>query len=329
MTNVINVDTFLAALDSYDWRNVQPNSRGRLNASSPFGLRADQTPSFSVIVDPDSPDFGCWRDSGANNPEFARGGPIKLYAFLRNITYEEAREELTTGEITEDGPPKLRVKLIPPGPPPKPQPIDIAAYKAEAVPYLTERGISPEVQRMFDCGFDAAKNAVVMPWHDPDGAPINAKWRATWSKVFFYAKGGAPVRNMIYGIHLVYSRRIERAIIVESETDAMYLWSNGYPAIAVGGSTFTDIQAEMLRMSPAQAIVIGTDNDAAGEKLREEVAAKMRGYCELYDVRWPIPAKDANDVRDEIALRRAVKSAIRRNIFTLAQHSIDTYRHMM
>ncbi|WP_434750199.1 toprim domain-containing protein [Paenibacillus amylolyticus] len=168
-----------------------------------------------------------------------------------------------------------------------------------------------------------------MPWHDPSGAPINAKWRVTWSKVFFYAKGGAPVRNMIYGIHLVYLRGIRRVIIVESETDAMYLWSNGYPAIAVGGSTFTDSQAEMLRMSPAQEIVIGTDNDAAGEKLREEVAAKMRGYCELYDVRWPEGAKDANDVRDEIALRRAVKSATRRNLFIMAQHSIDTYRHMM
>lgn len=325
MTNVINVDTFLAALDTYDWRNVQPNSRGRLNASSPFGLRDDRMPSFSVIIDPDSPDFGCWRDSGANNPDFARGGPIKLYAFLRNITYEEAREELTTEEITEDGPPKLRIKIKPPTIAERPKPIDISAYKADAIPYLTDRGISPEVQRMFDCGFDSAKNAAVMPWHDPSGAPINAKWRATWGKAFWYAKGGAPVRNMIYGIHLVYLRGIRRVIIVESETDAMYLWSNGYPAIAVGGSTFTDSQAEMLRMSPAQEIVIGTDNDAAGEKLREEVAAKMRGYCELYDVKWPVPAKDANDVRDEIALRRAVKSAKRRNIFTSTRNIVSTH----
>ncbi len=282
-------------------------------------------PSFSVIIDPDSPDFGCWRDSGARDPDFARGGPIKLYAFLRNITYEEAREELTTGELTEGGPPKLRIKIKPPTIAERPKPIDISAYKADAVPYLTDRGISPDVQRMFDCGFDAQKNAVVMPWHDSSGAPINAKWRATWSKLFFYARGGAPVRNMIYGIHLVYSRGIKRVIIVESETDAMYLWSNGYPAIAVGGSTFTDSQAEMLRMSPAQEIVIGTDNDAAGEKLREEVAAKMRGYCELYDVRWPEGAKDANDVRDEVALRRTVKAAMRRNIFTSARNIVSTH----
>ncbi|WP_339273806.1 toprim domain-containing protein [Paenibacillus sp. FSL W8-0426] len=329
MPNVINVDTFLAALDSYDWRNVQPNNRGRLNASSPFGLREDKTPSFSVIIDPDRDDFGCWRDAGAKDPEWARGGPVKLYAFLRNITYEEAREELTTGEVAETGPPKLRVKLKPPSLPERPKPIDVSAYVAEEVPYLTERGISPEVQRMFNCGFDGAKNAVVMPWHDPAGVTINAKWRATWSKAFWYAKGGAPVRNMIYGIHLVYARGIKRVIITESETDAMYLWSCGFPAVAVGGSTLTDNQAEMLRMSPASEIVIGTDNDAAGEKLREEIAAKMRGYCAVYDVRWPGGAKDANEVRGVSAIEATVKAATRRNIFMRLQHSIAAYRRIM
>ncbi|MDQ0168712.1 toprim domain-containing protein [Paenibacillus tundrae] len=168
-----------------------------------------------------------------------------------------------------------------------------------------------------------------MPWHDPTGAPINAKWRATWSKAFWYAKGGAPVRNMIYGIHLVYARKVSRVVIVESETDALYLWSCGIPAIAVGGSTFTDAQAEMLRMSPVEEIVIGTDNDSAGEKLREEVAAKLRGYCELYDVRWPDDAKDANEVGDEETVRSTVDGAVRRNIFARMQHPIDTYRQIM
>nr|WP_154895209.1 toprim domain-containing protein [Paenibacillus xylanexedens] len=205
----------------------------------------------------------------------------------------------------------------------------MSAYQTVAVPYLTGRGIDPEVQRAFTCGFDNEKNAVVMPWHAPDGTIINAKWRATWSKIFFYAKGGAPVRNMIYGIHLVYSRLIERVTLTESETDALYLWSCGIPAIAVGGSTFTDAQAEMLRMSPVTALVIGTDNDAAGEKLREEVASKMRGYCELYDVRWPDGAKDANEVGDEETVRNTVACAVRRNIFKRAQHSIDTYRQIM
>lgn len=61
-TITINHELFLAAVERYPWRNVQPNSRGRLIASSPFGLRADNTPSFSVVIDTDAESFGCWND---------------------------------------------------------------------------------------------------------------------------------------------------------------------------------------------------------------------------------------------------------------------------
>lgn len=62
-TITINHELFLAAVERYPWRNVQPNSRGRLIASSPFGLRADNTPSFSVVIDTDAESFGCWNDA--------------------------------------------------------------------------------------------------------------------------------------------------------------------------------------------------------------------------------------------------------------------------
>ncbi|MFK4304298.1 5S rRNA maturation endonuclease (ribonuclease M5) [Paenibacillus sp. RC254] len=317
----INADTFLSAIWSYDWRSIQPNNRGRLNATSPFGMREDSTPSFSLITDPESPAFGCWTDLGAEDAEWSRGGPIKLYAFIRNITYEESREELTTGIVEEAGPPRLRLKLVPLEPPPKPKPIDLSLYRTEEIPYLTGRGISPEIQRMFGCGFDRAKNAVVMPWHSPDGTSINVKWRATWSKAFWYARGGAPVRNMIYGIHIVYSRMIERVLLVESEIDALYAWSCGVPAIAVGGSAFTDAKAELLRRSPVKTLLIGTDNDAAGVKLREEVADKMRGYCELYDVYVPNPAKDLNEIGDTARVNALCEGATKRGVIAKLKES--------
>ncbi|MDH2332452.1 toprim domain-containing protein [Paenibacillus polymyxa] len=326
----VNVDVFLSAVGSYDWRNVQPNNRGRLNASSPFGLRVDSTPSFSLITDPDSTAFGCWTDLGAKDSTWARGGPIQLYSYLRNITYEEAREELATGIVEDTGPPTLRVKLVPPEPPPKPKPIEISPYLTdEEIPYLTGRGISPEIQRMFDCVYDRTKNAVVMPWCSPDGTPINAKWRATWGKAFWYARGGAPVRDMIYGIHIVYARMIERVLLVESEIDAMYAWSCGVPAIAVGGSAFTDAKAELLRRSPVRELLIGTDNDEAGEKLRREVAEKMHGYCKVYDVYVPAPAKDINEVGDAAEVRALCNSAARRSIFSKLQLPVGKSRRIM
>lgn len=320
MRSEINADVFLREVERYEWRNQRPHAT-KIIASSPIDEnRPDDTPSFFIDIDPSSQYFGCWADKGATNPEWQSGGPVKLYAFLRNITYEEAREELYSGESAKDGPPGLRVKLPRAGPKPRPSPIDVSAYVVSGeILYLTGRGISQVIQRLYRSGYDAQKDAVVMPWAAPDGTILNAKWRATWSKAFWYAKGGAPVREMIYGIDIVYKRNIKRAIIVESETDAMYAASCGIFGLAVGGSAFTDAKAELLRRSPIETLLIGTDNDAAGLKLREEIAQKMRGYCELRDVWVPRPAKDINEIGNSEVVRRICEAAERRRIIAKIQ----------
>ena len=291
----INTALFLSEVERYPWRNRQPDSRGRLLASSPFGQREDRTPSFSVIIDPDSDAFGCWTDRGAPDPMWQRGGPAKLYAFMRDITVDEAREILHEG-ADANAPPELRVRLRPPKTQAQRRPIDVTSYMAAEVPYLTGRGITPIIQRLYRCGHDSARNAVVMPWAGPDGAVLNAKWRATWGKAFWYAKGGAPVRSMIYGIDISYKRGIERATIAEAEIDAMSSSVAGTFGLAVGGSEFTDLKAELLRKSTISELILAADNDAAGEKLRAEIERKMRGYVRLSALRLPAYAKDLNDV---------------------------------
>lgn len=316
---MLNQERFIEEIDRYDWNNRQYHAT-KLIASSPFGLRPDNTPSFYVNLDPASDMFGCWADKGATITDWQSGGPVKLYAFLRNITYNEARDELMNdGDPYEIAPDHLRIKLSQ-HEAASYSAIDTSNYDVDEVPYLAGRGINEETQRLFQCGYDGAKNAAVMPWHAIDGTVINVKWRATWSKAFWYAKAGAPVRNMIYGIHLIYERKLKRVLIVESEIDAMYAWSCGVEAIATGGSAFTEAKAELLRRSPIQEIVIGTDNDAAGEKLRKEIAEKMRGHCTIYDVWWN-NAKDANEVESS-ELRRKCSEAKRRNIFAITQLKI-------
>lgn len=293
--NPINHAIFIDEIERYNWRNRQADSRGRLIASSPFGQRLDATPSFSVITDPASEAFGCWTDSGAHDPAWQRGGPIRLYAFLRNITEGEAREILHE-EADANAPPELRVKLRPPSTRAIRQPIDIAPYLAQEVSYLTGRGITPIIQRLYRCGTDNPKNAVVMPWADPAGAVLNAKWRSTWGKAFWYAKGGAPVRSMIYGIDIAYKRGVKRATVAEAEVDAMSSSVAGTFGLAVGGSEFTDVKAELLRKSTVTELLLAADSDAAGEKLRAEIERKMRGYVRLSALRLPKYAKDLNDV---------------------------------
>jgi DNA primase len=305
--NVVNFALLLDAIERYPWRNLL-YARGRLIASSPFGSRADNTPSFSVVVDADSDAFGCWNDAGADDPEWARGSPIKLYAFLRNITEYEAFTLLYSGD-DEDAPPSLRINLRAAETVATRRPIDVTPYIAQEVPYLSSRGITPIIQRLYKSGMDHAKNAVVMPWSSPSGAVLNAKWRAIWGKAFWYAKGGAPVKTMIYGIDVAYRRNIKRAVIVEAEIDAMTAASAGTFGLAVGGSEFTDEKAEMLRRSPIAELLIAGDNDAAGEKLRWQIERKLRGYMRLYNVKID-GAKDFNAAGTE-ATREACESAER------------------
>lgn len=292
LTPHINHAIFRQAVEAYSFHNVRPHTT-KLIASSPFGKRPDNLPSFFVNLDDDSPYFGCWSDKGAVDSDWQSGGPVKLYAFIRNISYEEAVEELT--DASEDTTPKLRVRLRAPTVLTQRKPLDITPYLVDEIPYLNNRGITPIIQRLYRCGFDSAKNAVVMPWANTAGIPVNAKWRATWGKAFWYAKDGAPVRDMVFGIDLAYRRRIKRAVIVEAEIDAMSAASAGVFGLAVGGSEFTDFKAELLRRSPVEELLIAGDNDAAGEKLRWKIERKMRGLVRLAIVRIPDGNKDLND----------------------------------
>lgn len=314
----VNVGAFLSIVESHDWRNRRAHPT-KLIASSPFRDRPDETPSFYINLDTTSEYFGCWSDKGAIDPDWASGGPTKLAAYILDITYEEAREKLSSEEVAEEQP-RIRIKLTKTQALSRPKPIDITEYLNGEVSYLTGRGISPEIQRMFGVGYDAKRKAAVMPWKSPQGDVLNAKFRATWGKAFWYSTRGAPVKSMIFGIDVIYAQGIKRAAVVEAEIDAMYLWSCGVPAIAVGGAEFTDERADMLKRSPIEELLHGEDNDAAGAKLKRQISEKMRGYCAQYDVEIPREYKDFNEIRDAEKVRsicgqaQLIEDTVRLNI---------------
>lgn len=290
----------------------------KLVAASPF--RYDRTPSFYVWLR-DNPvtnaKAGYWQDYGASDPEYQRGGIVKLLAFLRNETEEETREYLRDNygyggelsanpdELTLD----LSLTLRPPAEPYKPLDAVILDEYNVHYPYLSSRGISEEVQRMFGTGFSPRHRAVTIPWFNADGTLGNVKYRKITEKTFWYEKGGRPIREMVYGLHIVYERAIRRLVLVEAEIDAMYLWTAGVPAVAVGGSAFSDAKAELLRKSPVEELLVATDNDEAGERLKAQVVEKMAGYCELFDVEIPREYKDMNEVKSVEGVRRIVEGA--------------------
>jgi hypothetical protein len=337
-----------AELEAFPWKRATWTP-DKLIAASPF--RYDSTPSFYVWLR-DNPVTGAragdWGDYGAADPEYRRGGFVKLLAFLRNETEEETSEYLRWkygygGVVTVD-PDELALDLsVTLRPPAEPyRPLDVRILDEYTAPhlYLSSRGISDEVQQMFRTGYSPRHRAATIPWFNADGTLGNVKYRRVAEKTFFYLAlcekcrsdvvkrlerryrcvscghtmeqpiTGRPIREMIYGLHLVYARNIRRAVLVEAEIDAMYLWTAGIPAVAIGGSAFSDEKAELLRKSPIEELRVATDNDKAGANLKAQVIEKMAGYCELYDVRIPSGCKDINEVGSLEEVVSIVKEAV-------------------
>ncbi|AXN39812.1 toprim domain-containing protein [Peribacillus butanolivorans] len=263
-----------AELSNFEW--TRPSWRaGKFQAASPF--RYDRTPSFFVSLDGEY--AGCWGDSGHYDAEWASGNFAKLLAFLRNESYEEAEEYLLESYgIPAEAGAQLTLKL------PKLQLAQrtrqtlaedtLSPYSPEPSEYLRLRGIPDEVQRVAGVHFSEINRAIVLPWRTKAGKLANVKYRKTYGKTFWYAKGAEPIRNLVYGI----GQAERTTVLCEAEIDALSWRTAGYAAVAVGGVAFNRTKRDLIIRSPVEELIIATDNDKAGEKLRREVEKEMRGY---------------------------------------------------
>ena len=294
-------------LRQFDW--VKPRwTDDKLIAASPF--RYDRTPSFMVRLQPYGRyPAGVWTDSGAYDDEWRSGNFIKLLSFLRNESYEETEDYLRMKYGTNQS---GEIKLI------KPR-LHIKRYRQtlnkEITPktteYLTGRGISADVQRMFGVGYCPTSNAIMLPWRLPDGRLANIKYRKTYGKAFWYERNGLPIRELVYGIDVIYAQNVRQAAIVEAEIDALSFWTAGVPAIAVGGTAFGAAKRDMILRSPIEQLIIATDADKPGERLRAEIERELRGRVALSHARFS-GVKDANEAlvnRGAGALVEVVKHA--------------------
>lgn len=163
--------------------------------------------------------------------------------------------------------------------------------------YLEQRGISELWQRRFEVGYDPKKMAVTFPWRDAAGHLVIIKYRSVVGKQFWYS-GVAKKSHHLYGFHHVKRRRDCLVCITESETDCLYLWQAGHPAIAIGGSSLSDEQVRLLSNSTIEELVIFTDNDEAGRKALQQIALALSSHMKVTGVDWRLfpDKKDANEL---------------------------------
>ncbi|MEC1648223.1 toprim domain-containing protein [Bacillus halotolerans] len=281
-------------LEQFEW--TRPTwTDDRLLAASPF--RYDRTPSFYVYLeDTTSAKAGYWGDSGAYDDEFARGGFVKLLAFLRAETEDETIDYLleTYAPTAKDGRLTLRLPKLKVVAKPEPLPEStLANTRIGTNAYLNGRGITSCVQR--EAGVGLVGNAVAIPWRLPNGRLANVKYRSVWGKAFWYVSGGWPIRELVYGMDLVYAKRLKHVVICEAEIDAMAWRSVGIPAIGTGGSAFNLKKADIITQSSIEYLTVVTDNDKAGDKLREAIERYLNGKVRLAHG-YITEVKDANEL---------------------------------
>lgn len=265
-------------IEEFRWDNARWSDT-KLIAASPF--REDRSPSFYVWLDGE--EKGYFGDSGAYDDYYARGGLIKLLAFLRGespeTTIDYLLEKYGDGKIRRLDDIKIPTLILPkedrriwiPG--------SVLNLMDSDYSYLEGRGISEEVQRIFGIKYDAGHDSVAMPWRYADGSVGAIKYRNTQEKKFYYQAGGYPIHRMVYGLDLVYEQEIRKVYITEAEIDAMSLWELGKPAVALGHGTLNDKQAELLLKSPASEFVVAADMDAVGEKITKQAKSLLGGFC--------------------------------------------------
>ena len=280
-------------LREFDWTRARWTA-DKLQAASP--MRYDQTPSFFVNLDGEY--AGTWSDSGAYDSEWASGNFTKLLAFLRQETYEEAEDYLLeTYGIPTDG--KRREFRLPPIRPPKPfEALPESLVTPAFSRYLERRGIGQTTQSAYGVGYGKQRGFTALPWRTPDGRLANVMYRATRGKVFFYEKGGTPRRKLVYGIDVVKRKNARVAAVCEAPIDALswYEASAGeIVGIAAGGVTLSQEQADLIKRSTIETIILAGDNDKAGAKFNTECERKLRGYVRLARAEY-CDKKDANAV---------------------------------
>lgn len=288
----VDVD-ITAELQAYDWGYNARWSTDKLIAASPF--RHDSTPSFYVNLSGDY--AGVFGDSGAVDDEYVSGGFVKLLAYLRGEGTDETADYLLGeyGRLYTDAE-DIRLPALNIRQPDRYKAPDGQLLTQAVSPYLTMRDISKEAQRQYNVGYGANYiGFTAMPWYTPDGRLANVKYRSTRGKTFFYEKGATPIRRLVYGLSVVNANRSEMAVLCEGEIDAMSWATAGIPAVACGGSSISAEQIDAIKRSSIRKLLLGGDNDAAGQRLNAEVGRRLAGFVEIYYVDYE-SCNDANDV---------------------------------
>lgn len=162
-------------------------------------------------------------------------------------------------------------------------------------PYMTKRKLTTEVISKFKIRYDIQTKTIVFPVWDDRGNLVMLTRRSVYGKKFFIESGK---EKPIYLLNYIKQEQIKEVYVVESQINALTLWSWGYPAIALFG-TGTKIQYDILAKSGIRAYNLCFDGDMAGKRGETNFIKNLaRSGAFITTIKIP-EGKDVNDLTKE------------------------------
>ena len=161
-------------------------------------------------------------------------------------------------------------------------------------PYLEDRKVSFEVAKKFNVGWNQEHNSITFPVWDVHGRLVGITERYINEKRFYIPE---DLKKPIYLLNFFIEEGITTAFVVESQIDALTLWTWGYPSIAMFG-TGSKGQYEILKRSGIRKYYLCFDGDDAGRKGANRFIKGMSKDVIITNINMP-DGKDINDLSKE------------------------------
>jgi DNA primase len=155
-------------------------------------------------------------------------------------------------------------------------------------PYLTERGLSPEIIQTFGLGFcqkGLLTGRIAIPIHNPKGELVAyaGRWPGDTDKEKYLFPKGFKKSLELFNLDRAGKEPSDKPlVIVEGFFDCMMLHQHGCrKVIALMGSSLSPAQEGLIRKQTDSNshVIVMLDEDEAGQNAREEIAGRLAKFC--------------------------------------------------
>jgi len=179
-------------------------------------------------------------------------------------------------------------------------------------PYLFDRGLTPELIRVFGLGYCAQgrlRGRVCISIHSPDGTQVLG-YSGRWANdevpdgiPRYLMPLGFRKSALLFNYHRVVGA--QHLVIVEGYWSVFRLHALNVPAVALMGTSLSDPQMDLFRQSEARRFTLLLDADRAGRKATADLLTRLSS---LFFVRTPaLPDNESPDTVQEDLLLEAVR----------------------